>query len=124
MENQFLTERDHNLILNNKIAEVINNSTNLNYQNLYNILSNVIIETDVLLLISNQEDDMDETAGNIKSNPTGEGKELLKRNRLKGQKILIVMLWSKTLNPDENRSVHKDYITQVSPDSKACLKMH
>jgi hypothetical protein len=115
-------ERDHNLVLNNKIAEVINNSTNLNYQNLYNILSNVIVETDAFLLISNQEDDMDETAGNIKSNPTGEGKELLKRNALKGQKILIVMLWSKTLNPDENRSIHKDYITKVSPDSKACLK--
>ena len=32
------------------------------------------------------------------------------------------MLWSKTLNPDENRSIHKDYITKVSPDSKACLK--
>jgi hypothetical protein len=32
------------------------------------------------------------------------------------------MLWSKTLNPDENRSINKDYITQVSTDSKACLK--
>ena len=32
------------------------------------------------------------------------------------------MLWSKTLNPNENESVHKDYITKVSPDSKACLK--
>lgn len=82
-----VAERDHNLVLNNKIAEVINNSTNLNYQNLYNILSNVIVETDAFLLISNQEDDMDETAGNIKSNPTGEGKELLKRNALKGQKF-------------------------------------
>jgi hypothetical protein len=73
-------------------------------------------------LISNEEDEMDETGSNIKSNPTGEGKELLKKNQLKGQKILIVMLWSKTLNPDENESVHKDYITKVSPESKACLK--
>ena len=32
------------------------------------------------------------------------------------------MLWSKTLNPDENLCIHKDYITKVSPESKACLK--
>ena len=60
--------------------------------------------------------------GNIKSNPTGEGKELLKKDALKGQKILIVMLWSKTLNSDENECIHKDYLTKPSPESEACLK--
>lgn len=34
----------------------------------------------------------------IKSNPTEEDKELLKKDALKGHRILIVMLWSKTLN--------------------------
>ena len=32
------------------------------------------------------------------------------------------MLWSKTLNPDENESIHKNYLTNVSPESEACLK--
>ena len=115
-------ELNHEIVLNNKIAEIINNSTNLNFQSLYNKLSEVIVETDAFLLISNQEDDMEDTNNEIKSNPTGEGKELLKKDALKGQKILIVMLWSKTLNPDENESVHKDYLTRVSPESEACLK--
>jgi len=117
-----VVEMNHEIILNNKIAEVINNSTNLNFQSLYNKLNEVIVETDAFLLISNQEDDMEETNNDIKSNPTGEGKELLKKDALKGQKILVVMLWSKTLNPDENECVHKDYLTKVSPESEACLK--
>ena len=45
-------ELDHTIILNNKIAEIINSSTNLNYQNLYNKLNEVIVETDAFLLIS------------------------------------------------------------------------
>ena len=94
-------EANHEIILNNKIAEIINNSTNLNFKSLNNKLSEVIVETDAFLLISNQEDDMEETNNDVKSNPTGEGKELLKKDALKGQKILVVMLWSKTLNPDE-----------------------
>ena len=35
---------------------------------------------------------MDETGSSIKSNPTGEGKESLKKDQLKGQKILIIMV--------------------------------
>ena len=115
-------EQNHTIILNNKIVEIINNSTKLNYQSLYNKLNEVIVETDAFLLISNDEDDMEDIGGEVKSNPIGEGKELLKKNELKGHKILIVMLWSKTLNPDENECIHKDYITEVSPESKACLK--
>ena len=115
-------EISHIKILNEKIEEIINNSMNLNYQNLYNKLNEVTVETDAFLLISNQEDEMNDTGSEVKSNPKGEGKELLKKDQLKGHKILIVMLWSKTLNPDENQCIHKDYITKVSPESKACLK--
>jgi len=117
-----IAELNHEIELNNSIAKIINESTNLTFNNLKNKLSEVIVETDAFLLISNQEDDMEDTNNNINSNPTGEGKELLKKDALKGQKILIVMLWSKTLNPDENESVHKDYLTKVSPESEACLK--
>ena len=35
---------------------------------------------------------MNEKGSNIKSNPTGEGKELLKKEQLKRQKILIIMV--------------------------------
>ena len=115
-------ELNYEINLNNAINEVINNSTTLNFQSLYNKLNDIIIETDAFSLISNQEDEMEDTNGQIKSNPTGEGKELLKKDSLKGQKILVVMLWSKTMNKEENECVHKDYLTTVSPQSKACLK--
>ena len=49
---------------------------------------------------------------------------MLKKDQLKGQKILIVMWWSKILNPNENESVDKDYIIKVNPDIKAFLKIH
>ena len=50
-------------------------------------------------------------------------KSLLKKDALKGNRILFVMLWSKTLNPEkENEYIHKDYIMKRSPESKACLK--
>ena len=113
-------EKDHSLILNNKITKIINDSYKLNFHNIYNELKNVIAETDAFLLISNPEDDMVDIGEDIKSN--NQGKDLLKENQLKGMKILIVMLWSKNLNPDENECVHKDYLTKVSPQSKACLK--
>ena len=51
-----------------------------------------------------------------------EGKELLKKDYLKGQKILIVMLYSKTLNPEENEYIHKDYLLKPRPQSDSCLK--
>jgi len=37
---------NHNLILNNTITEFINNLTIFNYQNLNNILSEIIVEND------------------------------------------------------------------------------
>ena len=107
--------------LKNSINKVINESNKLNFQSLYNKLNEVIVETDDFLLISNQDDVVNRN-NYIKSYPNEERKELLKKDALKGQKILIVMLWSKTLNPDENESIHKDYLTKVSPQSEACLK--
>ena len=117
-------EAEHTKILNNKIVDIINKSQNenFNFVNLYKILNEVIVETDAFLLISNQEDEMIDMGGEVKGNPIGEGKELLKKNALKNHKILIVMLWSKTLNKEENQCIHKDYITKPSPESKACLK--
>ena len=118
-------EKDHLKLLNKRIKEIIENYTNKNknYQSLYNKLNEVIVETDAFLLISNKEDDYEDLENQVKSNPVGEGKELLKRDQLKGHKILIVMLWSINLNPDkENECIHKDYLTKVSPESEACLQ--
>ena len=50
---------------------------------LYNKLNDVIVETDAFLLISNQEDDMEDAGDGVKSNPIGEGKELLKKDATK-----------------------------------------
>lgn len=85
-------ELNHTIILNEKIEDIIKSSTNKNYQSLYNKLNDIVIEIDIFLLISNQEDDMEDTSEAVKSNPTGERKELLKKDYLKGHKILIVML--------------------------------
>ena len=115
-------ELNYEINLNNAINEVINDSTTLNFQSLYNKLNDIVVETDAFSLISNQEDEMEDANGEIKSNPTGEGKELLKKDALKGQKILVVMLWSKTMNKEENECVHKDYLVKKSPQSNACLK--
>jgi len=41
---------------------------------------------------------------------------------LKAQKILIVVLWPKALNPDEKESIHKEYLPKVSPESEDYLK--
>ncbi len=69
----------------------------MNHQNLYNILSEVIAETDSFLLISIEEYDMDEIGSNIQSKPTGEGKELLKKDQWKRQKILIIIYYGQKI---------------------------
>lgn len=48
--------------------------------------------------------------------------ELLEKDALKDQKILIVMLWSEDLDPYKSEDIHKNYITGKSPESEACLK--
>ena len=48
--------------------------------------------------------------------------ELLEKDALKDQKILIVMLWSEDLDPYKSEDIHKNYITGKSPESEVCLK--
>ena len=47
---------------------------------------------------------------------------LLAKYYLNGQKILIVMLYSKELNPEENEYIHKDYLLNNIPKNDSCLK--
>ena len=47
-------------------------------------------------------------------NPVGENTELYPKDLLKGQKILIVMLWDCTLNPNESLFIHPRYISEPS----------
>ena len=84
-ENQNQDEKNKLLEQGKNIwQEIINESTNTkNYQGLYNKLNDVIVETDAFLLISNQEDDMEDAGDGVKSNPIGEGKELLKKDATK-----------------------------------------
>ena len=49
-------------------------------------------------------------------------KALLQKDVLNSQKILIIMLWSKDLDPYENEFIDKKYINYPSPESEACLK--
>ena len=50
-------ELNQEILLNNKISDIINKSSSLNFQNLFNKLNEISIETDVFLLISNQGKD-------------------------------------------------------------------
>ena len=47
---------------------------------------------------------------------------MYQKNFLKGQKILIVMLWSKELDPQENQYIHKNYLLITIPQNDSCLK--
>ena len=49
-------------------------------------------------------------------------KSVLLKDYLKGQKILIVMLYSKELNPEESEYIHKDYLLKNIPKNDSCLK--
>ena len=46
----------------------------------------------------------------------------IEKDFLKGQKIFIVMLWSKNLSEDENEYIHKDYLIKNHPKNNCCLK--
>jgi len=50
-------------------------------------------------------------------------KSLLKKDYLKGQKILIVMLYSKELNPEESEYIHKDYLLKIFQKMILALKI-
>ena len=58
----------------------------------------------------------------INSKNSNNEKSLLKKDYLKGQKILIVMLYSKELNPEESEYIHKDYLLKNIPKNDSCLK--
>ena len=47
---------------------------------------------------------------------------LLAKDYLKGQKILIAMLYSKELNQEENEYIDKDYLLKNIPKNDSCLK--
>ena len=49
-------------------------------------------------------------------------KQLLRRGVLKGQKILLVMLWDCTMSKVENFKVDPEYILSPSPNNKFCLR--
>lgn len=53
---------------------------------------------------------------------TKTNKQLLRKGVLKGQKILLVMLWDCTMSNSEDYKVDPDYILTLSPGNKYCLK--
>ena len=56
-------------------------------------------------------------------NPTRKNAELYVRDCLKGQKILIVMLYDDSLNPGEADFINKKYIFEnKDPGRKKCIK--
>ena len=47
---------------------------------------------------------------------------ILKKNVLKGQKILIVMLWSYEMFENENKAIHPKYIKKPFIENNNCIK--
>ena len=98
----------------NKISDIFNSlKSNINspiFSGLKEELENIDVGQEAMSFIINNHKD-------TKSN-----KQLLRKGVLKGQKILLVMLWDCTMSNSENYRVDPDYILSPSPGNKFCLK--
>ena len=115
-----INEKNHLEKIQQNIISLLNNKVNL-FPEIINKLSNVIFELDAFKILSEEESSPIDLGNGLKGNPTGENKELLSKNALKGYKVLVVMLWSIVLNPDEYEYVHSDYLSKGNPKSQKCL---
>jgi len=97
----------------NKIGEIFNSlKSNINtpiFSSLKEELENIDVGQEAMSFIINDNK-------NTKTN-----KQLLRKGVLKGQKILLVMLWDCTMSNSENYRVDPDYIFMPSPGNKFCL---
>ena len=116
------TENNHSLKIENSIISLLNESKNTLFPEIFKKLSNVLFELDAFKLLCDEQSNPIDLGNGLKGNPLGDDKALLRRNALKGYKVLIVMLWSKVLNPEEYIYVHKDYLFKGNPKSSKCLK--
>ena len=116
-----INEKNHLNNIEQNINSLLNNKINV-YPEIINKLSNVIFELDAFKILSEEESNPIDLGNGLKGNPTGDNKELLSKNALKGYKVLVVMLWSVVLNPDEYEYVHVDYLSKGNPKSPKCLK--
>ena len=96
------------------INELINNEENGIFKELKKKLSSIVTKTDAFKLIANPEKNLSDSDMKLATNPTGEGCELLKKDELKGQKILYVRLY-------HAEYALTKYLFEPSPDSQSCL---
>jgi len=98
----------------NKISDIFNSlKSNINspiFNSLKEELENIDVGQEAMSFIINDNK-------NTKTN-----KQLLRKGVLKGQKILLVMLWDCSMSNSENYRVDPDYIVSPSPGNKFCLK--
>ena len=98
----------------NKIGDIFNSlKSSINspiFSSLKEELENIDVGQEAMSFIINDNK-------NAKTN-----KQLLRKGVLKGQKILLVMLWDCTMSNSENYRVDPDYILSPSPGNKFCLK--
>lgn len=108
---ELLFSEENNL---NKIGEIFNSLKScINtpiFTSLKEELENIDVGQEAMSFIINDNK-------NTKTN-----KQLLRKGVLKGQKILLVMLWDCTMSNSENYKVDPDYILRPSPGNNYCLK--
>ena len=115
-------EENHSIKIENSINYLLKESKNCLYPEIKKKLSNILLELDAFKLLSDEQSNPIDLGNGLKGNPLGSNKVLLRKNALKGYKVLIVMLWSKVLNPEEYQYVHKDYLYKGNENSSKCLK--
>ncbi|KAH0789512.1 hypothetical protein GPJ56_006553 [Histomonas meleagridis] len=105
------------------IQNLIKNKDNPIFSSLKEDLQNITPSLDAFREFYNPEQNVKD-ANNEFINPEGDNTEIYDKDSLKGQKILIVMLWSNELNPEkESTEVHPDYIFKSSEEGHTeCIK--
>ena len=102
------------------IKNIQNKNYNFNYNNLREELKNSPLTINDYDMINEEvSGGFDEFKRPI--NPKGAELGLLQKDSLKGQKILIVMLWSCEMSKKENPLLHPKYIDQTNPQNNYCI---
>ena len=113
----FINNNDKNFF--SVINEYIHNLNNIKFPDLREKINKLILDKFDLHDIFEPEFNLDDIKEDPNDNPYI---PLLKKNQLKGQKILILMLWSYDMLSTENKAIHKDYIKKGFKDNKYCIK--
>ena len=108
--------------LRDAIVEMIQNEKTPSFISLVKELNQIVPTLDAFYDMYNEEKDVGNEEDGF-TNPTGKNTEIYVKDLLKGQKILIVMLWDYTLNEmNEENFIHPKYIKKENNPTSECIE--